>query len=68
VRIHLGVDESFRPAVKAHPGLQVAALNPIIEKCRVGRFQVTSAEPLDDYDRVYVTDPFGNRIELLARR
>ena len=68
VRIHLGVDEGFLPAVKAHPGLLAQALKPIVEKCRAGGFQVAGAEPLADYDRAYVTDPFGNRIELLARR
>jgi len=68
VRIHLGVDESFRPAAKAHPGLLVETLKPIVERCRAAGVQVASAEPLADHDRVYVTDPFGNRIELLERR
>ena len=68
VRIHLGVDEGFTPASKAHPGLLVQRLKPIVEKCRIGGLQVGSTEPLDGYDRIYVTDPFGNRIELLERR
>jgi hypothetical protein len=26
---------------------------------------VVEDEPLEDYDRVYIDDPFGNRIELM---
>jgi len=68
VRIHLGVDESFGPAVKAYPGLLVKSLKRIVERCRSAGFQIATAGPLEDYDRVYVTDPFGNRIELMERR
>jgi hypothetical protein len=28
-------------------------------------FRPRSDEPLEGYDRIYVDDPFGNRIELL---
>jgi hypothetical protein len=33
-------------------------------------YRVTEDQPLEGYDRVYVDDPFGNRIELMepARR
>ena len=31
-------------------------------------FPPTTDEPLDGFDRVYVADPFGNRIELLEPR
>jgi catechol 2,3-dioxygenase-like lactoylglutathione lyase family enzyme len=67
VRIHLGVDEEFRAATKAHPALLVRELRAIVEACRAGGFPVTSGEPLPGYRRVYVRDPFGNRIELMER-
>ncbi len=67
VKIHLGVDEDFQAATKAHPGLLVRELQPIVEACRACGFHVTSAELLEGYRRVHVHDPFGNRIELLER-
>jgi catechol 2,3-dioxygenase-like lactoylglutathione lyase family enzyme len=68
VKIHLGVDQDFRAATKAHPAFLVRELQPIVDACRARGFQVTSDEPRDGYDRIYVNDPFGNRIELMARR
>jgi catechol 2,3-dioxygenase-like lactoylglutathione lyase family enzyme len=68
VKIHLGVDKDFRAATKAHPGLLVHGLPAIIEACRARGFQVATDEPLEGYDRVYVNDPFGNRLELMERK
>jgi hypothetical protein len=65
VKIHLGVDKDFRPATKAHPGLLVSELRALVEKCRVEGFPIAADEPLEGYDRVYASDPFGNRIELM---
>jgi len=67
VRLHLGVDQDFRPATKAHPGLLVEDLQELIERCRRGGFTVTDDTPLEGYRRAYVMDPFGNRIELMER-
>jgi len=65
LRLHLGVEAEFRPARKAHPALLVrhlAALRAHLEKADVA---MVSDEPLDGYERFYVADPFGNRLELL---
>jgi catechol 2,3-dioxygenase-like lactoylglutathione lyase family enzyme len=67
LKIHLGVEKDFRPAKKAHPALLVKDLDELIEKCRVAGYEVISDEPLEGYKRVYVSDPFGNRIELMER-
>jgi catechol 2,3-dioxygenase-like lactoylglutathione lyase family enzyme len=64
-RLHLGVDRDFRPAKKAHPALLVEDLASLSERCRAAGYPPVSDEPLDGYDRVYVFDPFGNRLELL---
>ena len=64
VKVHLGVDADFRPARKAHPALLARGLRALVERLRAGGVQVTE-EPLDGHYRVYVADPFGNRIELL---
>lgn len=68
VRIHLGVEADFRPARKAHPGLLVSGLPKLAEKLRNAGYHVNDDEPLIGYDRVYVSDPFGNRLELMERK
>ena len=65
LRIHLGVDPEFRPARKAHPGLLVRGLNTLVGKLRRSGIDVIEAEPLPGFNHVYVSDPFGNRIELM---
>jgi len=66
--IHLGVETPFKPARKAHPALQVASLERA--RRRLARHGVAVVE--DDsgapIQRVYVADPFGNRIELIDAR
>lgn len=65
VKIHLGVDADFRPARKAHPALVVDGLAALVNRLAAAGVRVVDDEPLDGYDRVYVDDPFGNRIELM---
>lgn len=65
VKIHLGVEADFRPAKKAHPALLIEDLAALLERFeRVGG-KVRDDEPLEGFHRVYVDDPFGNRIELM---
>jgi catechol 2,3-dioxygenase-like lactoylglutathione lyase family enzyme len=65
VVLHLGVEDGFRPARKAHPALLVDDLPALVERLGAAGVEVVRDEPLPGYDRVYVSDPFGNRIELL---
>jgi catechol 2,3-dioxygenase-like lactoylglutathione lyase family enzyme len=67
LRLHLGVDADFRPARKAHPAILVSGLSELATKCREAGFPPMTDEPLAGFNRVYVFDPFGNRIELLER-
>ncbi len=64
VKIHLGVDAGFQPARKAHPALLVSGLHALVERLHAARVDVVE-DPLDGWFRVYVHDPFGNRIELM---
>jgi len=68
VRVHLGVDPDFRPARKAHPGLLVQGLAALIEDLRRAGYPVVTDEPIEGFLRVYVDDPFGNRLELMEPR
>jgi catechol 2,3-dioxygenase-like lactoylglutathione lyase family enzyme len=69
LQLHLGVEDDFRPAKKAHPALLVDDLASVVARAEAAG---QSARPdqlvLEGYDRVFVDDPFGNRIELLQRR
>ena len=65
VKLHLGVEADFRPARKAHPALLVADLPGLVARLAAGGVVARTDEPLAGYDRVYVDDPFGNRIELM---
>lgn len=65
LKLHLGVDPEFRAAYKAHPGLLVDGLAELIARCETAGHQIFTAEPIDGYKRVFVSDPFGNRIEFL---
>jgi catechol 2,3-dioxygenase-like lactoylglutathione lyase family enzyme len=62
--IHLGVEADFRPARKAHPALLVRDLRALVERLREAQVDVVE-DHLEGYYRVYVADPFGNRIELM---
>jgi catechol 2,3-dioxygenase-like lactoylglutathione lyase family enzyme len=65
LKIHLGVEPDFRAARKAHPALLVEGLPGVKQAIEAAGFPLRSDEPLAGYDRIYVDDPFGNRIELL---
>ena len=65
LKVHLGVEADFRPARKAHPALLVDGLAALVVRLREAGVPLVDDEPLEGYDRVYVSDPFGNRIELL---
>ncbi|MEO8899539.1 MAG: VOC family protein [Candidatus Dormibacter sp.] len=64
-RIHLGVEEDFRPARKAHPALLVDGLVELVKALEDAGATLRGGELLEGYERIYVDDPFGNRIELL---
>jgi catechol 2,3-dioxygenase-like lactoylglutathione lyase family enzyme len=66
-RVHLGVEPDFRPARKAHPGLLVEDLAELVARLERAGYAVTDDDSLEGYNRAYVDDPFGNRIELMER-
>lgn len=65
LRVHLGVEADFRPARKAHPAFVVSDLAGLATRLRGARHECREDRELDGYDRLFVADPFGNRIELL---
>ncbi|MFM5918549.1 MAG: glyoxalase [Novosphingobium sp.] len=65
VSIHLGVEADFRPAQKAHPALLVSDLRALAAKLAAGGVPLRWDDELPDILRCHVSDPFGNRIELI---
>jgi catechol 2,3-dioxygenase-like lactoylglutathione lyase family enzyme len=65
LKVHLGVEPDFRAAAKAHPAFLVTELGVLVERLRAAGVRVVDDEPLAGYERIYVYDPFGNRIELM---
>ena len=68
LRLHLGVDPDFRAARKAHPAILVHGLTDLAARCAAAGFTPVTDEPLAGFVRVSVSDPFGNRLELLEPR
>jgi catechol 2,3-dioxygenase-like lactoylglutathione lyase family enzyme len=65
VRVHLGVEDDFRPARKAHPALLVEDFDDLIAKLDASAATWRWNHELPGARRLYVDDPFGNRIELI---
>jgi catechol 2,3-dioxygenase-like lactoylglutathione lyase family enzyme len=65
VKVHLGIDTDFRPATRAHPAFIVDDVLPLANELAAAGYDVVDDEPLEGFDRVYVYDPFGNRIQLM---
>lgn len=64
-QVHLGIEEDFHPAKKAHPALVVEGLNEILVKCERAGLASKPDTEIDGRRRVHVFDPFGNRLELI---
>ena len=66
VRVHLGVEADFRPARKAHPALRVTGFEALVATLREAGCAISKDGDFEGSERVYVDDPFGNRLELIA--
>ncbi len=68
-QLHIGLQDPFVAAAKAHPALRVASgeLDEIADRLRAAGIDVVWDESLPDVRRFFAPDPWGNRIELLSR-
>lgn len=67
LKVHLGIDKAFIPARKAHPAFLVEELPALTRALRDAGCRLVEDDPLAGYDRIFVDDPFGNRIELMEK-
>ena len=66
VQIHLGVEQDFRPAKKAHPAFRCTDYAGLVAKLRTEGIAVDEPSDIPGVRRGHFHDCFGNRIELIA--
>lgn len=64
--LHLGVENEFRPARKAHPAFEVDDLDELRRRLRQHGVPVLDDELVPGRKRFYAQDPFGNRLEFVG--
>ena len=65
-QVHIGVEEEFSPARKAHPAFHVAGYDALLLRLRAAGLEVAEDDTIPGVRRSFVSDPFDNRIELLG--
>lgn len=63
--VHLGVEDDFRPARKAHPGVLVDDLDALAARLTAAGAEVRWDDDFPGHRRFYASDPYGNRLEFL---
>lgn len=67
VTLHLGVDTDFHPAKKAHPAFRCANYASLLQRLLdFGVPIIRDEQPFEGNEHCYISDPFGNRLELIA--
>ncbi|MFH5780152.1 VOC family protein [Heyndrickxia oleronia] len=64
-QIHIGIEDPFSPAKKAHPAFEIENLEELKQHLTKHSIEFSIDTQLPGANRIYVNDPFGNRIELL---
>lgn len=65
LELHLGVEDGFSPARKAHPGILVEDLDAVAARLTDAGHEVTFDDAFPGHRRFYADDCFGNRLEFL---
>jgi catechol 2,3-dioxygenase-like lactoylglutathione lyase family enzyme len=65
-QLHIGIEQEFSPARKAHPAFAVSRYDELLARLRSAGVPVTDDVSIPGVRRCYVADPWGNRVELVA--
>jgi ubiquinone/menaquinone biosynthesis C-methylase UbiE len=65
--LHIGIEDDFQPARKAHPALLVDDLAAARARLELFGVEVQTDVQIPGYQRCETRDPFGNRLELMRR-
>ena len=71
--LHVGIEDPFRPALKAHPALLVGSVETLEGLAKSLTAAGVELQWADDAEiptqrRFHVSDPWGNRLEIVASR
>lgn len=66
-QIHIGIEEPFYPAKKAHPAFAIENLVALKQHLLTNGIDVTEDDRIPGVKRFFISDPFGNRMEFLER-
>jgi catechol 2,3-dioxygenase-like lactoylglutathione lyase family enzyme len=61
--LHIGVEDPFVPALKAHPSFVVSDLDELRTRLNDAGIAIKDDERIPGVRRFYAADPFGNRLE-----
>ena len=61
--LHIGVEEPFAPARKAHPSFVVSNLDGLARRLAAAGIEVAYDDLIPGTKRFEAADPFGNRLE-----
>lgn len=64
--LHVGVEEDFAAASKAHPAFAVQDIDRVAERIRKAGHPVIWDDDFPGYRRFYTRDGAGNRVEILS--
>ena len=66
--LHVGVEDPFAPARKAHPAFEVEDLDAVAARLRDLGFEVDESQRdgFPGHERFHTFDAHGNRVEVLA--
>lgn len=66
IEVHLGVEQDFRPARKAHPAFRIGSLDALAARLDHAGYAPRWDDMIAGRKRFFADDPFGNRIEFIA--
>ncbi len=64
-QLHIGIEEPFAPAKKAHPAFRVNGFEALQKHLTAQRVEWKADDSIPGVERFFVFDPFGNRLEFL---
>ena len=66
--LHVGVEQDFRPAHRAHPALTSTSIDELAGRLATAGARVDWNDDIGGVRRFYTADPFGNRLEIVGVR
>lgn len=68
LELHVGVEDGVnRLATRAHLAYEVADIGRLRQLLSDAGFELIEQPRIEGFDRIHITDPFGNRVEFMGR-